>query len=142
MAEISVCSSVTNFTGSAPVWSTIARSFASLIDPMPVICAPFEPVMPFGFSLKSIVGVDLISPSRTIAKRWNAWSSEIPCVFATRRPRRASSPVMSANLSEPAFVNERSVIGSRVCGSKSARVPEGLRSFPVISGIGSSLSSG
>ena len=42
---------VTKLTGSAPVWSTSARSFASLIEPMPVICAPPLPGIPLGFSL-------------------------------------------------------------------------------------------
>ena len=39
VAEIAVWSSVTNSTGSAPVWSTSARSFASWMSPMPVIWA-------------------------------------------------------------------------------------------------------
>ena len=68
VAEMAVWSRVRNSTGSAPVWSTNARSFASPMSPMPEICAPFEPVMPPGYSSKSIVGYDLISRSSTIAK--------------------------------------------------------------------------
>ena len=41
VAEMSVRSSVSNLTGSAPVWRTIARSLAS-IESRPVICAPFR----------------------------------------------------------------------------------------------------
>ena len=68
VAEIAVWSSVTNLTGSAPVCSTSARSFASLTEKLPVIWAPFVPWMPFGFSFQSICGHDLISRSSTIAK--------------------------------------------------------------------------
>jgi hypothetical protein len=46
VAEMSVRSSVSNLTGSAPVCRTIARSFASPIEPMPVIWAPLPPVIP------------------------------------------------------------------------------------------------
>ena len=61
-------SSVVNWYGSEPVWSTSARFFASLNELRPVICAlplmPFESELSFG----SICGNDLISRSRTIAK--------------------------------------------------------------------------
>ena len=70
VAEIAVCSSVTNVTGRAPVWSTSARFFASLMSPIPVIWAPFVPLIPFGYSSKSIDGADLIWRSSTIAKCW------------------------------------------------------------------------
>ena len=46
VAEMSVRSSVSNFTGSAPVWSTIAMSFASWIDSRPSICARPPPMPP------------------------------------------------------------------------------------------------
>ena len=67
---MAVCSSVLNVTGSAPVWRTSARSFASLRSPIPVICAPFVPLIPFGYCSQSIDGQDLISRSSTIAKCW------------------------------------------------------------------------
>ena len=35
---------------------------------MPVICAPFVPLIPFGYCSQSIEGHDLISRSSTIAK--------------------------------------------------------------------------
>ncbi len=70
VAEIAVCSSVRNSTGSAPVWRTSARSFASPMSPRPEICAPFDPVIPPGYSSKSTDGHDLISRSSTIAKFW------------------------------------------------------------------------
>ena len=105
---------------------------------MPVICAPFEPEMPFGFSLKSIDGHERISLSSTIAKCWN-WSCPPKL---TRLPRCASSRVMSPNLSVPSFVNCISTIGWPELVSKSWRVPESLRSTPFISGIGFSEFSG
>ena len=53
---------------------------------MPVICAPFEPEMPFGFSLKSIVGHERISLSRTIAKCWNwSWPPKLLSAVAALR---------------------------------------------------------
>ena len=70
VAEIAVWSSVRNSTGSAPVCSTSARSFASRTEKSPVIWAPFEPEMPPGYCSKSIDGNDLISRSSTIAKCW------------------------------------------------------------------------
>ncbi len=70
VAEIAVWSRVTNSTGRAPVWSTSARFFASLMSPMPVIWAPFEPEIPPGYCFQSIDGHDLISRSSTIAKCW------------------------------------------------------------------------
>ena len=134
VAEMSVRSSVSNLTGSAPVWRTIARSFASPIDPSPVICAPFPPVIPFGYCVQSICGHDLISRSRTIAKFWKmSWPP--PIVFVRSFPRCARSRVMSSNFFCPLFVNCMSTIGSPVFGSKSCCVPDNFRSAPVISGI-------
>ena len=49
VAETSVRSSGTKFTGSAPVCSTSARFFASCRLAMPVICAPVPVgLIPFG----------------------------------------------------------------------------------------------
>ena len=131
---MSVRSSVSNLTGSAPVWRTIARSFASLIEPIPVICAPFPPVIPFGYCVQSICGNDLISRSSTIAKFWKmSWPP--PIVFVRSFPRCARSRVMFSNFFWPPFVNCMRTIGRPVWGSKSWRVPDSFRSAPVISGM-------
>ena len=94
-------SSVLNSTGSAPVWSTSARSFASWSEPSPVIWAPFEPLIPSGYCSKSIDGNDRISRSRTIAKLlvegFRIGSLAEP--VKRKRPRSASSRVISWNLS-------------------------------------------
>ena len=145
VAEIAVVSSVLKVTGRAPLWSTSARSFASVSEPMPVIWAPFEPPIPFGYCSKSIDGHDLIWRSSTIAKCWNELpGSPWPPVMLWRaRPRSASRFVISPNLSPPLSVNCIVTIGSPVVVSKSCRVPASFRSAPVISGttlFGSALS--
>ena len=73
VAETSVRSTVSNFSGSAPVCSTSARSSASCCEESPVIWA-LSPAIPSGFWMKSMVGNDRISPSRTIAKCWRMGS--------------------------------------------------------------------
>ena len=78
VAEIAVCWSVVNVTGRAPVCSTSARFFASLMSPIPVIWAPFEPLIPFGYCSQSIDGHDLISRSSTIAKCWKVLRGSPP----------------------------------------------------------------
>ena len=103
----------------------------------PEICAPFDPVIPPGYSVKSIVGHDLISRSSTIAKccrkaLGSPWPP--PTVLKSSFPRCAMSRVISSNLSPPLPVKSMSTIGSPVRVSKSCRVPESLRSEPVISG--------
>ncbi len=45
---------------------------------MPVIWAPFEPLIPFGYCSQSIDGHDLIWRSSTIAKCWNVWLGSPP----------------------------------------------------------------
>ena len=96
VAEIAVVSSVVNVTGRAPVWRTSARSFASPVSPMPVIWAPFVPLIPFGYCSQSIDGQDLISRSRTIAKCCVIFWP--PLKFESRLPRSASSRVIVAEL--------------------------------------------
>ena len=100
---------------------------------MPVIWAPFVPLIPFGYCSQSIDGHDLISRSSTIAKCWS------DLLAAAERVREqlaalASSRVISPNLSAPESVNCIVTIGSPVVVSKSWRVPESFRSAPVISG--------
>ena len=69
VAETCVESTCTNSTGRAPVWRTSARSFASWIESRPLIWAlpPEIPSASCG-SVKSMIGKERISPSRTIAK--------------------------------------------------------------------------
>ncbi len=123
---MSVRSRVSKLTGSAPVCSTIAMSFASPSDSSPSICARPPPMPPARLdSVKSICGNVLISRSRTMAKC---------CGFPLVLPRIHSSRVISSNRSEPRFVNSIVTIGCPVDGSKSARVPESFRSSPVIWG--------
>ena len=69
MAETSVCALFTNWTGNAPVCSTSAR-FSPSSSVTPVTSVPLSPLIPFGHWVKSIVGNDSISLSRTIAKLW------------------------------------------------------------------------
>ena len=136
VAEIAVCSSVTNVTGRAPVWSTSARFFASLMSPIPVIWAPFVPPIPFGYCSKSIDGARLdlaVEHDREaldVVLRVAAAAGEVE----QRLPRSAMLFVISANLSPPLSVNCIVTIGSPVVVSKSWRVPESLRSSPRISG--------
>ena len=129
VAEMSVRSSVSNLTGRAPVWSTSAISFASWNDSRPWIWARPPPMPPLRLeSVKSICGKVLISRSRTIAKCCGTFRS-LPRI---QRPR-----VMSSNLSEPESVNSIVTIGRPEAPglvSKSARVPESLKSSPVICG--------
>ena len=87
------------------------------MSPMPVIWAPFVPLIPFGYCSQSIDGQDLISRSRTIAKCCvTFWP---PLKVESRRPRSASSRVISPNLSAPLSVNCINTIGSPVVVSKS-----------------------
>ena len=105
---------------------------------MPVISAE-PPAMPSGFRSQSIVGADLISRSRTIAKPWSARS--LPTWPESSCPRCAMSRVTSWNLSPPSSVNSMRTIAPSVW-LKSLRVPSSFRSAPVISGTGFSLFSG
>ena len=52
--------------GRAPIFSTSARSLASWAV-TPEICAPVRPSIPFGLSMKLMIGREISSPSRTIA---------------------------------------------------------------------------
>jgi hypothetical protein len=127
---MSVRSSVSNFTGRAPVWSTSAMSFASWSESRPWIWARPPPMPPDSeLSVKSICGNVLISRSRTIAKCWGVPRS---------LPRIHSSRVIFSNLSEPFPVNSIVTIGRPAppgLVSKSARVPDSFRSSPVIWGM-------
>ena len=100
VAEIAVWSSVTNLTGSAPVCSTSARSLASRTEKLPLIWAPFDPEMPFGYCVQSIWGHDLISRSSTIAKCW-VMVVPFPIVLVSSLPRCASARVISSNFLRP-----------------------------------------
>ena len=140
VAETSVRSICWKLTGSAPVCSTSARSFASPIEPpAPRSISAFGPGMPSGFCWKSMYGVDWSWPSSTIAKccAYGLFWGLMPGLPARAHfvaPRCASSFVIFWNWLEPWFVNCRVTIGPPV-GPKSARVPESTRSEPVISGI-------
>ena len=129
-------------TGRAPVWSTSARSFASLTDPMPVISAPFVPGMPFGLSLKSIVGerLDLaVEDDREVLRvvvllAAGAAGGLPPRTAALGQRSRDALELLRAL----ACVKSMSTSGwplSVPCVPKSWRVPLRLRSDPVISGI-------
>ena len=66
--------------GSAPIFSTSARSWASCAV-TPEIWAPVRPSIPFGLSTKLMIGFETSSPSRTIAnepENWSASAEEIP----------------------------------------------------------------
>ena len=67
VAETCVESTWTNSTGRAPVWRTKARSFASSMPSSPLIWAlpPEIPSARLG-SVKSMIGKERISPSRTM----------------------------------------------------------------------------
>ena len=55
-------------SGSAPIFSSRARSWAVWIVKPPEIWAPCEPSMPSGFSRKLMYGVEISSLSSRIAK--------------------------------------------------------------------------
>jgi hypothetical protein len=96
-------------------------------------------------------GVDLSSPSRTIAKCWaNCWmtlrSFELPCpaAFAAFWPRIASDCVMSWNfllpsLLKPSWTKAGPSLG---CVPTWALIAESFRSLPFASGIGLEARSG
>ena len=126
VAEIAVWSSVTNLTGSAPVWSTSARSFASWMSPIPVICA-----FAGDTTGEAAVGVVDLRPRLDLAVEDDR---EVLRRVAGASRAASSSRVISSNRSLPLFVNSSETIGWFVRVSKSCRVPESFRSAPVICG--------
>ena len=100
-------------SGSAPIFSSRARSCAVVIVKPPEISAPCEPSIPSGFSRKLMYGVEISSLSSRIAK----WC-EAPCGFcrppliaALSAPRCAIFRVVSANALRPLSLNSIVTIG-------------------------------
>ena len=126
---MSVRSSVSNLTGSAPVWSTIAMSCASSMESRPVICAR-PPPMP---------------PERLEVRVVDLWERPDLAVEhdreVLRRPRSfPRDPLGARDLLEPVATSSRELHrhdrrpAPPGLVSKSARVPSSLRSSPVICG--------
>ena len=119
--DLRVCSSVVNVTGRAPVCRTSARSFASWMSPMPVICAPFEPLIPFGYCSQSIEGHDLISRSSTIAKPgvifWPPPSVFVQELAAVRDVARDLGELVRAGVRE---LHRHDRLAGRACRSPGA----------------------
>ena len=99
-----------------------------------------SPAIPSGFWMKSIVGNDRISPSRTIAKMLEDGLGARELV-GPDLAAAGESRVISWNLSPPSSVNCSVTIGSPAW-PKSERVPRSSRSSPTISGTGSTGSFG
>ena len=119
-------------SGSAPILSSRARSWAVWSVNPPEIWAPWEPSMPSGFSRKLMYGVEISSLSSRIAKWCEAAIGfcRPPLRTALSWPRCAISRVVSANASRPWSVNSIVTIGgppvpfSKFCSGFLISLPE------------------
>ncbi len=119
--------------GSAPVFRRFASSCAEPIVKPPEISEPCRPSMPSGFWLKSMYGAEMTSPSRTIAKCWNADCGSPPKNWLC--PRWAISRVVSCHAFRPESLNSKVTFGAPVPPAPLSKFCSGfLMSLPLSEG--------